>query len=242
MTPRILIVEFEPDCHPGRVGTYLESAGAEIHLSRLYRGEPLPDLRACDGLMPLGGTISAEDDHNHPYLKDVVALLQDACATGTPTLGVCLGGQLLARALGARIWRKPRPEIGFFPIQLTAAGQRDALFRGFGDDLMAFQWHEDAFDVPAGAELLADSQRDSAQAFRYGSCYGLQFHPEVTSESIAQWAAWVPAGLSAAAEPTSRDALLVRAGEVDAEFAAQTARLCENWLAIVEQRVASSRF
>jgi len=204
----------------------------------MYRGDQLPELEGYDGVVLLGGTMNAEDDARHPYLPDVVALLQEALRRAVPVLGICLGGQLLARAVGARIWRKPAAEIGYFPIRLTEAGRADPLFQGLGDELLTLQWHYDAFDVPAGATLLADSPRDSAQAFRLGSCHGLQFHPEVTPEMVAQWSTWNPAALGAAAQPTTREKLLDTAFQEDERFAAQTRQLCENWLKIVADRAA----
>jgi GMP synthase (glutamine-hydrolysing) len=235
MVLRVLFIEFEPDAHPGRLGAGIESFGAAIEIVRVYRKEPLPSLDRFDGLIPLGGSMNAEDDSNHVYLSDVVSLLQEAARHRVPTLGVCLGGQLLARALGARIRRKPAIEIGYFPVELTPAGRTDPLFRGFGQELLTLQWHEDSFDAPNGATLLADSKRDGLQAFRHGSCYGLQFHPEVTPAIVAAWASESDR-LASAAEPTSRERLMRDARDLDGRFAAQTAKLCANWMALLEER------
>ena len=103
-------------------------------------------------------------------------------------LGICLGAQLLAKALGARVYRNPQKEIGWDSVEVTAAGQADPLFMGLGAVVPVFQWHGDAFELPAGATLLASSARCAHQAFRYGDrVYGLLFHLEVTSEAIQSW-------------------------------------------------------
>jgi GMP synthase (glutamine-hydrolysing) len=236
---RLLFLEFEPADQPGRLGSGMAALGAQCDVVRTHLGDALPSLDGYQGLVALGGAMNAEDDHNHPYLPGVVELLQDARRRNLPTLGVCLGGQLLARSLGARVWRKERMEIGYFPVRITEAGQKDALFQGFSTTPIAFQWHEDAFDLPDGATLLADSSRDSFQAFRLGNSYGLQFHPEVDPQVVASWTAMDGAQLAEASEPTTTEALLRRAGEVDGVFAAQTALLCENWIAFVRDRAAA---
>ncbi len=232
---RLLCIEFEPDAGLARLAAHFASAGAAADVLRLHAGEHLPPLDRYHGMVVLGGAMNAEDDERFPFLSDVTALLRQAADRGLPVLGICLGGQLLARALGARVWRKERMELGYFRIRLTAAGRADRLFAGISGEPLALQWHEDAFDVPAGAVLLADSDRDSAQAFRFGDCYGLQFHPEVTVESVSGWCDTSRSDLGAAATPTTRESLRRRAREVEAEFAGQTACMCENWLGMVTE-------
>jgi GMP synthase (glutamine-hydrolysing) len=236
---RLLFLEFEPVDQPGRLGTGMEALGAECDVVRTHLREALPSLGAYQGIIALGGAMNAEDDHHHPYLPEVVGLLREARGRGLPTLGVCLGGQLLARSLGARVWRKPQMEIGYFPVRITEYGRDDPLFLGFDRDFIAFQWHEDAFDLPPGATLLADSSRDSYQAFRSGNSYGLQFHPEVDPGVVGSWIAMDGAQLMDAAESTTAEALLRRAGDVDAQFAAQTTLLCENWMAFVRETASA---
>lgn len=235
---RIVFVQFEEEDGPGRLGEGLEGGGARCAVVRPYRGDALPALEDLDGLVLLGGAMNAEQDDEHPYLPAVVGTLQDAHRRGLPTLGVCLGSQLLARALGARVWRKPAPEVGYFPIDLTAAGRADPLFRDLPSPFLTLQWHEDAFDLPAGAVLLADSRRDTLQAFRSGWSYGVQFHPEAAEREVAAWARGTGGMLRAAASPTTAEALVARCREVDDAFSAQTAQLSRNFLAIVEARAA----
>jgi GMP synthase-like glutamine amidotransferase len=213
----------------------MEALGARCDVIRTHRREPLPSLDGYEGLIVLGGAMNAEDDRNHHYLPGVVALLQEARRRDLPTLGVCLGGQLLARSLGARVWRKPKMEIGYFPVQITDPGRHDPLFRGLEAEFLAFQWHEDAFDLPAGATSLVDSRRDTLQAYRLGNSFGLQFHPEVDPDVVASWISVDGSQLLEAAEPTTPEAVIQRAHDVDDLFAAQTAILCENWMAFVAE-------
>jgi GMP synthase (glutamine-hydrolysing) len=105
-----------------------------------------------------------------------------------PVLGVCLGAQLLARVLGARVYRNPATEIGWAPVSLTDAGQADRVFSAIASPTTFFHWHSEAFDLPTGAEWLAWSELCRHQAYRFGRhAYGLQFHPEITPEMIEDW-------------------------------------------------------
>ena len=127
-----------------------------------------------------------EDDY--PWLADEVRAIQTAVAAKTPVLGVCLGGQLLARALGAQVHLGGVTEIGLTPIALTDAGRADPLFEGMENGLEAAEWHYDTFAIPPGAVALAASPTCAHQAFRFGDCaYGVQFHPEVTPSMLAEW-------------------------------------------------------
>jgi GMP synthase-like glutamine amidotransferase len=234
---RVLFVQFEEDDGPGLLGEGLADLGARCDVVRPYEGDAVPSPDGVDGLVVLGGAMNAEQDAEHPYLPAVVLALRDAHRGGIPTLGVCLGGQLLARALGARVWRKDAPEVGYFPIDFTAAGRADPLFRDLPSPFLTLQWHEDAFDLPAGATLLADSRRDTLQAYRSGWSYGVQFHPEVRTHEVAAWSRAAAAMLTQAADPTTAEALLRRCRETEAAFAAQTAKLCRNLAAIVKARM-----
>jgi len=199
------------------------------------RGEVLPSLDRYQGLIVMGGTMNALDDDHFPYLPQVVQILRGAFQRGLPTLGVCLGGQLLARTLGARVYRKDRPEVGYYPVGLTEAGRADPLFQNLRSQPITFQWHEDAFELPAGATVLADSPRDSLQAFRMGASVGLQFHPEVSLETLAIWVKSVAYGMAESADQVTPEALLARGRAVDEQFAAQTAQLCHNFHAMMRQ-------
>jgi GMP synthase-like glutamine amidotransferase len=231
---RILVLQFDAGDGPGRLGAGLARHGAVLDVARLYAGDPLPSPDGYDALIALGGEMNAYEDDRYPFLPAAVAALQEAHRRSLPILGVCLGGQLLARALGAAVRRKPATEVGYFPISLTEAGRRDPLFAGWLGQPLTFQWHEDAFDLPDGATLLADSPRDSLQAYRHGSAYGIQFHPEVDPHMVAVWIRGGGAILPRAATPTTPEQLLATGRDVDDRFAAQTETLCANLAALIQ--------
>jgi GMP synthase (glutamine-hydrolysing) len=141
-----------------------------------------------DALVIMGGPMSANDPL--PGLAAELSLIEQGLKDRIPMLGICLGSQLLAKALGARVYRNAALEIGWEPVHLTDAGRSDPLFRGIASPTTFFHWHGETFDLPEGAEWLAYSAKCRNQAFRYGeNVYGLQFHPEVTAEMIADWSA-----------------------------------------------------
>ena len=124
---------------------------------------------------------------------DLKNLIRAVVAARIPYLGICLGGQLLAAALGAEVVSKRWEELGTLPVSLTADGEEDLLFIGIAETFTTFQWHHDSFDIPDGGVLLASSALCRHQAFRVGnSAWGLQFHPEVTEQIIRNWSAWDP--------------------------------------------------
>ena len=144
------------------------------------------NLDGAAGLILMGGPMSANDDL--AWIPRELAAIREAAARGIPVLGICLGAQLIARALEARVYRNPEKEIGWAPVRFAEAAQVDALFHGFSGTETVFQWHGETFDLPQGAELLAVSDACRHQAFRWGAnVYALQFHLEVTPEIIAEW-------------------------------------------------------
>ena len=171
----------------GRIADALAAHQVECEYADLYRDRASPpDADAAAGLIFMGGPMSVNDDL--PYLRREEEFIRRAVAQGKPVLGVCLGAQLIARSLGARVYRNPAKEIGWFEIELAPAAADDGLFRGLPVRETVFHWHGETFDLPPGAVLLASSERCRHQAFRVGSSvYGLQFHPEVTPEMIADW-------------------------------------------------------
>ena len=173
----------------GHIRPVLEARGIGVECVDLYReGVRVPDVSGAAGLIFMGGPMSAND--NLEYLRQEMALIRAAHERGQPLLGVCLGSQLIARALGAAVYRNPRKEIGWFEIELTPAAAADAVFAGLASTLPVFHWHGETFDMPDGAVWLARSEACRNQAYRLGpATYGLQFHAEVTPEMIADWCA-----------------------------------------------------
>ena len=174
--------------HLGLIEPALESAGIRIEYVDTYSGSPAgSELERADGLVFMGGPMSANDDL--PWIPEELALIERAAAAGKPVLGVCLGAQLVAKALGARVYRNPVKEIGWYPLYWTGAAHGDALLGGLSEPETVFHWHGETFDLPAGAEWLAYSEACQHQAFRVGgNVYGLQFHLEVTPKMVADWA------------------------------------------------------
>lgn len=149
---------------------------------------PLPDPTPYQAIVLMGGPQHLYADEQPAWFEQEKALLRQAVAEDIPTLGICLGGQLLASALGAEVRRHHLAEVGFFHIPLTEAGRQDPLFSGLPGQQLAFHWHEDVFELPEGAILLASNESAPHQAFRYGSrAYGLQFHIELNTDLINIW-------------------------------------------------------
>jgi GMP synthase (glutamine-hydrolysing) len=188
---KVLVFRHVPFEHLGMIAPALESNGAQFEYVDLYRRPTAPadvDISQASGLIFMGGPMSANDDL--PYLRRELEIIQQAVAAGTPVLGVCLGAQLVAKALGSRVFRNPVKEIGWYPITWTPAAARDRLLNGLAGTESVFHWHGETFDLPAGAELLASSVACRNQAFRWGeNVYGFQFHLEVTPEMIEDWTA-----------------------------------------------------
>src|SRR5262249_50717911 len=182
----------------------------------------------------MGGPMGADDDADHPWLGAEKQLVREVVEDGRPFLGVCLGVQLLASAMGAPIRTLEGPELGLLPVELTPEGRHHPLFQGVEDPFPSLQWHGDTFELPDGAVALASSPL-ATQAFQVGERgFGIQFHLEVTPEMAREWAE-VPeyrAYLAEALDPERADAFLAE-GETRADELHPTARrLFGNWLNI----------
>jgi GMP synthase (glutamine-hydrolysing) len=166
----------------------LESLGATVTYVRLHRGE-VPEQPPGDygAVMSFGGTMHPHEHEAHPWLATEIEYLQESVSAGVPMLGVCLGAQLLAMAVGGEVKRVPEPEIGWFPVELTDAAADDPVFSALPRRFCSFQWHEYTAGVPPGAVELARNEI-CPQAFRLGdAAWGVQFHPEVRLEQLVRW-------------------------------------------------------
>jgi GMP synthase-like glutamine amidotransferase len=188
-----------------------------------------------DGLIVLGGLMSADEDEEHPHLEPLTRLMRRFVEAGRPVLGICLGAQLMARAWGGRTYRMERLEIGFVPLEATAAAADDRLLAGLDPHPCLMQWHQDSFELPDGAELLMTGRACRNQAFRLGRlAYGLQFHCEAPLDILRQWvmayaahADEAPAGFFSAFD-----------AEVERHYAAAQAwagTLAERWVDLVQE-------
>ena len=176
----ILVLRHEPFEHLGHFSRQLEKGGIPFVYKDL--GESL-SVEDHTGLIIMGGPQSANDPD--PAIEAEIRLIGEAIARELPILGVCLGAQLIAKALGARGHRNPSKEIGWAPVYFTNAAKGDPVFGGFPSPTTFFHWHGETFDLPPGAEWLAYSDLCRHQAFRYGrNVYGVQFHPEIAPEMI----------------------------------------------------------
>ena len=185
---RVLVLQHIACEPPGVYEDVLRERRAEIHRVELDEGEPLPGRRGFDAIIAMGGPMGAEDDAELPWLSDERRLIAESVRSGVPFWGVCLGVQLLAASLGARVYAGPKPEVGFLPVTLTAAAAADPVFQGLPHELLTFQWHGDTFDLPEGGVRLAGSPAYPNQAFRFGKAYGVQFHLEVSRAMAEEWA------------------------------------------------------
>jgi GMP synthase (glutamine-hydrolysing) len=183
-----LVIEHEADAPAGLFAEWAAERGVALEVVRLHLGDVIPEVVGRPFCVSLGSEASAFDDAV-PWLAAERAALDRALAGGVPVLGICFGGQHLARALGGVVARAVRPEVGWLEIETLAP---DVVPGG-----RWLQWHRDAFTVPAGARVLACSEV-SAQAFRAGPHLGVQFHPEVTPAIALDWAASYPESLERA--------------------------------------------
>ncbi|HEY0493005.1 MAG TPA: gamma-glutamyl-gamma-aminobutyrate hydrolase family protein [Candidatus Dormibacteraeota bacterium] len=184
-------------------------------------GTALPEIEEISGLIVFGGEMNVDEIERYPYLLAQRQLMRRAIDSGMPVLGICLGAQMMARALDAPVYRAPVRELGFYPVTLTGAGQGDTLLGHFQSGDRVFEWHEDTFDLPQGATLLAAGAEVPVQAFRFGpNAWGVQFHFEVDRAGVEAWLAVAQPGLR---RVWNRDATEVRA-ELDRYLEAQQQR------------------
>ncbi|MEE9911701.1 MAG: gamma-glutamyl-gamma-aminobutyrate hydrolase family protein [Deltaproteobacteria bacterium] len=166
----------------GCIGPWLEAAGFEITSTRFFESTDLPDPKKTDLLVVMGGPMSVNDEGEYPWLVSEKQFIREAIDSGVPVLGICLGAQLIASASGARVYRNPVKEIGWFPIRGISSNDRSVF--SFPPSVHVFHWHGETFDLPPGAIRLAESDGCENQAFQFGkSVIGLQFHLETTPEA-----------------------------------------------------------
>lgn len=187
---RLLMIQHVACEGPGLLADVFNRQGWEVDTRYMdMPGTGLPnDLDDYQAFIILGGPMGAYEEANYPYLFQVQNLIKAALKNKIPTVGICLGGQLIARALGADVGPNPTQEIGWSPVRLMPEGKSNPLFNNMPASFSVFQWHGDTFALPQGAILLASGEACRNQAFVYaGHMWALQFHLEVTPAMIAEW-------------------------------------------------------
>ena len=241
---RVLVLQHIACEPPGVYEDVMRAHGAELVRVELDEGERLPDRGAFDAIVAMGGPMSVNDEAEQPWLAVEKRLIAEAVRAEVPFWGVCLGVQLLAASLGARVYPTAEPEVGLLPVFLTDAAETDPVFAGLPRELLTLQWHGDTFDLPQGAVRLAGSPAYPNQAFRFGeTAYGVQFHIEVSPDLAREWAA-VPAYEQSLERTLGSGALdrLIGELEANAEVLASSAKsLFERWLVAAAERTRHSR-
>jgi len=235
MSRRILLIVHQEHSNPGRVGRLVMDFGYEAVICRHACGDPLPaTLDDFDGAVIFGGPMSANDDHL-PFIRNELDWIDVPLREGKPFLGICLGGQLLARYLGADVGPDPQGyhEIGYYPVRAAPAGE--GLF---APEQCFYQWHGEGFEVPREATLLASGERFPNQAFRYGSAIGIQFHPEVTRDMMQTWTRKA-AHRMVLPGAQARDAHLSGHSRFDADVENWVTSFLASWLGIADDVTTS---
>lgn len=191
--PKVLVVEHEAACPPAHLGRWLTEAGLELDVVRPYLGQPLPDQAAYDAVLVLGGSVGANDEAVAPWLAPCKDLLRTAVADETPTLGVCLGHQLIADALGGRVSvNPPGQQLGLLDIGWTDPAGADLLLGALATAAprRGVHWNYDiVIEAPDDARVLARTPEGEIQALRFGpAAWGVQWHPEVDLPVLVSWA------------------------------------------------------
>jgi GMP synthase-like glutamine amidotransferase len=217
---------------PGAYEDELRAWGGELHRVEVDAGEPLPDWREFGAIIAMGGPMGAYEEEAHPWLKPEKRLIAEAVGAGTPFWGVCLGAQLLAASLGARVYPGGSAEVGVLDVELTSEAEDDPVFAGVPPRFAALQWHGDTWELPAGATRLARSGAYEQQAFKIQRAYGVQFHIEVSAGLAMEWGD-VPAyaaSLEAILGPGALPRLIDEVAARETEMVGLARRLFRAWL------------
>jgi GMP synthase-like glutamine amidotransferase len=218
---------------PAEYGTVLTSRGHTLHPVEVDEGEPLPDWRDYGAIIAMGGPMGVYEENAYPWLVAEKQLIGDAVRAGLPYFGACLGVQLLAAALGARVYAGPTPEVGILDVMRTEDGGSDPVASILPERFKTLQWHGDTFDLPEGGVSLFSSPMYANQGFRFGEvAYGVQFHLEVDAALADEWSR-IPAYKTAAENvlgPGGLDQLLNGVAENADRMLPHARTLIDAWL------------
>lgn len=224
----IVVLRNEDMAPPGYLGEALDRRGVDWQVVRLDVGDPLPPVGDISGVAVLGGPMGVYDGEEFPFLLDEKQFLLECTNAGVPALGICLGCQLLAEALGGRAYLAQQAEVVFAPVEATPEGHLDPVVAALAGRPV-IRYHQDTFDVPPGGVLLATGGGFD-QAFRVGSALGLQPHPEVTPELLAGWLGSGPGRQRAIDLGVDPDAILSEFSASEERAAALAAGVFDAWI------------
>ncbi len=196
----VLVIQHTPAETIGSIAVPLAAAKVDVHTFEAFGQQSMPtEIGNYSGLIVMGGPMSVYEQDRYPFIQPEITLIQSAMAAGKPVLGICLGSQLIAAALGSRVYPGRKKEIGWFKVRLYQGGMRDPIFVGVPFSFTAFHWHGDVFEVPKDATPLLGSDLTACQGFRFGTrTWALLCHLEVTAESIQNMVRAFPDELTAA--------------------------------------------
>ena len=238
MPKTALILQHTQEERGGLFEEILLEQGWKLEALSLFSGSSLPpSIKEFGLILILGGPMSANDEAGHPFLKDEIPFIRKALKIGHPVLGVCLGAQLMAKALGARVYPGPHKEIGWYWLSQTPSARSDPTFSRLDPHFLVFQWHGETFDLPSGAVGLAGNMAYPNQAFRIGELmYGLQFHLEVTHPMIETWlSAWSDEIKEAKPQPLTAREIFEDAHIYLDRLQTQAHRFFSGYLSLVEK-------
>ena len=232
---KLLVFQHVPHEHPGFIAQYARDKNIELNITELWKPYVMPKADEHNALIILGGPMGVyEGADKYPSKNDEVNYIRKSLGR-LPILGFCLGSQILAYGLGAKVYKNQKKEIGYYNVELTEEGKANRLFRGFASPIKVLQWHGDTFDLPKGAELLATAPDCQNQAFVYGTnAYGLQFHTEFTPEMIKKQIEtdrqWIHDGFELNENRLEREA-----GDLLELMENQTKSLLDNFVSVIKK-------
>lgn len=241
---KALVVQPVAIVKPGLIKDELDSAGWQLDIRLMEEpGSDLPgDLTGFNALIIMGGSMNVYEEDAFPYLKQVDRLIKEAVRKGLPVLGACLGGQLIAKALGAPVTRSPLQEIGWYRMQLTAAGIKSLFFRDLPGEFPVFQWHGDTFSLPGGASHLAATGDCANQAFSVEPCIlAVQFHLEITPAIIHDWIRTWAEDIEDFHGPGGMEKLEAETASIWEGYNPIAVRILRNWIELASGRISITR-
>ena len=231
---RVLIIQNDETETLGQYVRYLKAFRIDhtvLHAYGMETDDFFPPVDFFDAFIIGPTPISANEVEEHAYLRREWDYLGEIIESGKPCLGICCGGQMLARKLGADVKRSPEKEVGGYDVRLTQDGRMDPLFAGFPEEFPVFQWHSDMFEVPPGGRLLVEGTPCPIQAFGLGNVRGIIFHLEIDRREAGRWADTYPAELEAVGK--TREQVLDECGEREPEMRWLAPKLMDNFVGLV---------